>query len=118
MDNLLSRFALDYWYQVLMAVCIAVFLLNGAGLLHVLPTVPTTIISLGGFFVGFGEFINHPLQTELVSSSASHSPGIRTGHPRKNSPLGIASVLFGLVLVGVGIFVLYKLILAGKAMYW
>jgi hypothetical protein len=62
MDNLLSRFALDYWYQVLMAVCIAVFLLNGAGLLHVLPTIPTTIISLGGFFVGFGEFINHPLK--------------------------------------------------------
>jgi len=107
MDNPLSKLALDYWYQVLMVVSIAVFLLTGAGLLHAFPTVPTAIISLGGFFVGLGEWINHPLQTALTPPSAYYPQGVLTGHPRNSSLLGIAFVVLGLVLVGVGIYKLF-----------
>lgn len=107
MDNPLSKLALDYWYKVVLVVCIAIFLLTGAGLLHTFPTVPTAIISLGGFFVGLGEWINHPLQTALVPPSAYHPPGVLKGHPRKPTLLGVAFLVFGLVLVGVGVYKLF-----------
>lgn len=104
MDNPLSKLALDYWYQVLMVVSVVVFLSVGAGLLHAFPTVPTAIISLGGFFVGLGELINHPLQTALVPPSTYHPPGVITGHPRNSSLLGVGFLVLGLVLVGIGVF--------------
>ena len=40
MENPLSKLALDYWYQVLMVVCVLVFLLTGAGILKEVPVAP------------------------------------------------------------------------------
>jgi len=61
------------------------------------------LLSLGLFLVGIGEWINHPFQTVLVPF------GKLTGHPRKNSPLGIAFDIAGVALVAVAI---YKLVVA------
>jgi hypothetical protein len=107
MDNPLSKLALDYWYQVLMAVGIAVFLAAGAGLLSVFPTVPSAVISLGCFFVGLGEWINHPLQTALMRASAYHPGAVITGHPRNPKFAGVAFDVLGAVLICIG---LYKLL--------
>jgi hypothetical protein len=101
-QNPLSNLALDYWYQVLMVVCVVVFLLAGAGLLKAFPVAPTAAISAGGFFVGLGEWINHPLQTTIMRATVYEPGGVITGHPRSNSIIGVAFVLLGVALVAGG----------------
>lgn len=93
MDNPLSKVALDYWYQVLMVVGIFIFILAGAGLLKVFPPVPTSLISLGVFLFGLGEWANHPLQARI------HPVGIIRGHPRNPRPIGIAFDVVGASLI-------------------
>ena len=107
MENPLSKLALDYWYQVLMVISMVVFLAAGAGVLAAFPTVPTAVISLGTFFDGLGEWVNHPLQTSIMRPTAYHSGGVLTAHPRNNQPIGVAFVILGLLLIFVG---LYKLL--------
>ncbi|AKH39169.1 hypothetical protein BCL69_11332 [Nitrosomonas communis] len=107
MENPLSKLALDYLYQVLMVVCFFVFLFTGSGFLSEFPTVPTALMSIGGFFVGLGELINHPLQTRLLPTTANTLGATAKGYPRNNKPTGIVFVLSGLSIAGVGI---YKLL--------
>jgi len=102
MDNPLSKLSLDYWYQVIMVVCALVFLLCGSGLLKAFPVLPTALMSAGGFFIGMGEWINHPLQTGLLRATVYNMGGVITSHPRNNSFLGVVFVLAGLGLVAVG----------------
>lgn len=102
MDNPLSKLALDYWYKVMMVVGIVVFLLAGAGLLKAYPIAPTSLISLGTFFIGVGEWINHPLQTAIMSPTIGRPGGVITGHPRNAKFGGIAFDIFGIVLIGFG----------------
>jgi hypothetical protein len=98
MENPLSKLDLDDWYQVLMVVCVIVFLLAGAGILKAFPVAPTAAVSAGGFFVGLGEWINHPLQVAMSAVGVAH------GHPRKNSPVGILFLVLGIGLIGFGIY--------------
>ncbi|WP_426993745.1 hypothetical protein [Methylomonas sp. CM2] len=107
MDNPLSKLALDYWYQVLMVVSFVVFLSAGAGVLSAFPTIPTAVISLGCFFVGLGEWINHPLQTALMSATAYHPGGVITSHPRNPRFVGVAFDVLGAILI---VFGLYRLL--------
>ena len=104
MDNPLSKLALDYWYQVLMVVCVVIFIMCGAGMLQAFQVAPAAMISGGGFFVGLGEWINHPLQTAIRLDQFDRATGIISGHPRKNSPIGICFVVGGLCLVFFGSF--------------
>lgn len=103
--NPLSKLALDYWYQVVMAVCVVVFLLAGAGVLKAFPVIPAAAISAGGFFVGLGEWINHPLQTRILRAPTYQ--GVVTGHPRNNSPVGVGFLVIGIGLVGYGVFKIF-----------
>lgn len=93
MNNPLSKLELDYWYKVLMAVGIVIFILSGTGVLSAFPTAPTAFISLGVFFVGLGEWTNHPLQTVLVHG------GVMTSHPRNPEPIGTAFDILGGCLI-------------------
>jgi hypothetical protein len=62
------------------------------------PNGDAALLSLGGVFVGLGEWINHPLQERV-------GVGFKiTGYPRRNSFLGVAFVLFGLSLAGYGVY--------------
>ena len=108
MENPLSRLALDYWYQVLIVVSIVIFLLSGAGFLKSFPTDPTALISLAGFWIGLGEWVNHPLQTSLMPPTAYHPAGIVTGHPRRPSAMGNFFLLLGLVLLALGIYKFFR----------
>jgi hypothetical protein len=100
--NPLSKLALDYWYQVLMVACFAIFVLTGTGVLNAYPTRPIAAISAGGFFIGLGEWINHPLQTTIMHSTPYRDGGIITGHPRSNSIVGLTFVVIGSALVFYG----------------
>lgn len=97
--NPLSKLALDYWYQVLMLVCFTIFVLTGTGMLNAYPTLPLAVISAGGFFIGLGEWINHPLQTTIIHSTPYRDGGIITGHPRSNSIVGLIFLVIGAALV-------------------
>ena len=107
MENPLSKLALDYWYQVLMVVGIVVFLLAGAGLLKAFPTIPTALISFGAFWLGLGEWINHPLQTALRAPSIYFPGGIITGHSRNGRLLGYFFDILGLGLISFGAYKLF-----------
>jgi small neutral amino acid transporter SnatA (MarC family) len=102
--NPLPKLALDYWYQVLMVVCVAVFLLAGAGILKAFPVAPTAAISAAGFFVGLGEWINHPLQISIMRSTAYQPGGVLTAHPRDNKIIGVAFVALGVTLIAYGVY--------------
>jgi len=107
-QNPLSNLALDYWYQVLMVVCVVVFLLAGAGTLKAFPIPPTTAISAGGFFIGLGEWINHPLQTAIMRATAYQPGGVLTSHPRNNNIIGVAFVSLGIALVTWGAYLIVE----------
>jgi hypothetical protein len=107
-ENPLSKLALDYWYQVLMVVSIVVFLLSAAGVLKALPPLPTLLISLGGFWLGLGEWVNHPLQTRFYPQNVCHPDMFSEGHPRHSALLGVAFDLLGFALLGFGIYKLLR----------
>jgi hypothetical protein len=104
--NPLSKLTLDYWYKVIMVVCVVVFLLAGVGILKAFPVPPTAAISAGGFFVGLGEWINHPLQTTIMHATAYQPGGVLTGHPRSNKTIGVAFVALGVALVAWGAYLI------------
>lgn len=92
-------FKIEHWYHALAA-------LGAAGVISALsfdfPGIANAhvlLVSLGGFFVGLGEWINHPLQTAIVPRTAYHSGGVISGHPRHPKTLGVLFDVFGFVLV-------------------
>ncbi len=87
-----------------MVVSIVVFLASGAGVLKAFPTVPTALISLGCFWIGLGEWKNHPLQTGFLPPNAYRPSGILTSHPRRSTSVGNFFLFLGLVLVATGIY--------------
>lgn len=99
MNNPLSKLVLDYWYKVLMVVGIVVFILSGTGLLKAFPTVPTSLIFLGIFWVGLGEWVNHPLKTSLQPRNISFPGGVLTGHPRNPKIIGVTFDFIGGALI-------------------
>ncbi|EIC84716.1 hypothetical protein SPM24T3_09726 [Serratia sp. M24T3] len=101
MENPVSKLKLDAWYMVVISVCTAIFLASAAGLLPNLPTKPTLLISLGGIFLGLGEWKNHPLRTHIQEVWGQRFMG--QGYKRKFSPTGTALCLLGIYLVGKGL---------------
>lgn len=108
MDNPLSRLSLDRWYKVFIAAGFAVFILVGTGALKLFPILPTVSISLGFFFVGLGEWINHPLQTRIRSADAFFPAGVISGYPRNACFLGCFWDVVGVLLLIVGVFGLFS----------
>lgn len=108
----LNQLSLDHWYKVLVAACFVTFLLAGAGVLKVLPAVPTVLISLGGFWVGLGEWINHPKVTITLGISFDGTVSTAEGFPRRPRRLGNAFNALGGALVVAGLVVLTRDLLA------
>jgi hypothetical protein len=108
MENPLSKLDLDYWYKVLMVVSVAILILAGTGVLKAFPTVPTALISLGCFFIGLGEWQNHPLQTGFLPPTAYHPGGVLTSHPRHSNAVGTFFLVLGLILAAVGVYKCFR----------
>lgn len=107
MENPLSKVALDHWYQVLMVAGLAVFLANGAGLLKAYPAGPVGLVSLGCFFFGMGEWMNHPRRTELHPATL-HRPAFKvTRFPRNPGAAGVAVDALGIALIVYGVYRLF-----------
>ena len=93
MDNWFKSLSLDYWYKML--------ILGSLFFLFIALTVPfqgvsnaaVALMAFGLFWIGTGEWINHPLQTRIY-------PGFSTRRfTRRNSPLGVCFVVLGVALI-------------------
>ena len=63
------------------------------------------VTCLGGFLYGVGEWINHPIQTRIVSPAESGYPGWIKGSGclRNNSSYGVAIAVIGTAIFIFGI---------------
>jgi len=105
MNNPPSWLKVEHWYHVFV-------LLGAAGTVAALSVdlkgianAHALLLSLGGFFVGIGEWINHPLQTAIIPPNAYlGGGGVLSGHPRKPKLMGTLFDILGFVLLVVGIY--------------
>ncbi|MEW8508980.1 MAG: hypothetical protein AB2598_20010 [Candidatus Thiodiazotropha sp.] len=105
--NPLEKLVIDYWYKAIAVAGLFVLILSLTVELVSINNNVVQLISLGTFFVGLGEWVNHPLQTAIVPSTAYHPAGKLTGHPRNASLTGTLLDLLGSVLIGVGLYKLF-----------
>lgn len=105
--NPLEKLVIDYWYKAIAVAGLFVLVLSLTVNLVNIDNNVVQLLSLGAFFIGLGEWVNHPLQTSLIPASALYPAGKLTGHPRNSSFSGILLDLIGVVLIGIGI---YKLL--------
>ena len=70
--NPLKNMKIDYWYKALTVVGAALFVFNGTSFFDRYPVVPLGFLSSGIFFIGLGEWINHPLKVRFIG------PGVWT----------------------------------------
>lgn len=97
MSDAFSGFKIERWYHALIAmgaagtVAALAFPFPGVANAHVL------LAALGLFFVGIGEWINHPLQTRVGINFTI------TGYPRRPSSLGTLFDLMGALLLAIGL---------------
>lgn len=104
MDKAPARFELDHWYKVLVLAGAAgvagalAFDLGDVDSRHVL------LLALGVFFVGLGEWVNHPIQTIVFQKTRYDPIHVVTGYPRHPKRLGTLFDLLGALLVGLAIY--------------
>lgn len=95
--NPLKNMKIDYWYKALVAVGAVLFILNGSNFFVRYPAIPIAFLSGGIFFIGLGEWRNHPLQIRVIG------PGlIAKSHPRRFTFIGSVLDVFGIALMIVG----------------
>lgn len=100
-----ALFKIEYWYHVFIIIGAAGVLASLVFDFKGVANKDALLMFLGMFFVGIGEWINHPLQTQIIRPNA-YTPGggIITGHPRKNVALGTLCDILGSVLFLAGIY--------------
>ncbi|EHD1500790.1 hypothetical protein RH702_003269, partial [Escherichia coli] len=96
--NPLKNMKIDYWYKALTVVGAALFVFNGTSFFDRYPVVPLGFLSSGIFFIGLGEWINHPLKVRFIG------PGVWTrGYNRSSCALGIIFDILGCFLIVTGV---------------
>ncbi|EPE4838962.1 hypothetical protein ACSIZT_004402 [Yersinia enterocolitica] len=100
--NLFTNMKIDYWYKALIVIGATLFILNGSGWLERYPMIPTAFISGGIFFIGLGEWVNHPVQIRFISSVH-----FAKSHPRRFTTIGTILDIVGFTSVIVGVMKLF-----------
>ena len=106
MTNPLSNLKIDYWYKAV--VVLAAFLLVISLTVELIDIENTLaqLICLGVLLIGIGEWINHPLQTEIVPPNTYRNAptgGVITGYNRQGSLLGICFDILGFIFIAIGV---------------
>ena len=101
MENPLKSLAIDAWYKALIALSAAVFLMTLTVRVHVLNNATWCQISLGGFLIGCGEWVNHPLKVKIVKPGHLYLPaGTKLeDHNRMASGIGVFFDLIGFAFI-------------------
>ncbi|MFC7298467.1 hypothetical protein [Herminiimonas aquatilis] len=96
MTNPLQSLVIDYWYKAVVVASIVFLLVALTVDLKGVDNKTVILISLGAFFIGLGEWINHPLQTRIA-------PGMKiTSYNRSASLRGSLFDLLGFSIVCIG----------------
>jgi hypothetical protein len=100
MSTGLSGFIPDKWYKVMIGVGGAFFAYSITVKFIGIENKPIQQISAAMFFIGLGEWINHPLRCKIVPATFV-SPGYTTsGHHRSPSLIGrLFDILGGILLI-------------------
>ncbi len=103
--NPLANLKIDYWYKALVVISSVVFLLSLTVKLEDIENNIVQLISLGLFFIGLGEWINHPLQTALMCPNIYDAPGgaITTSYKRSPRLTGNLFDILGFILCSIAI---------------
>jgi hypothetical protein len=100
MNNLLSNIKLDYWYHVLIVLGTLFLITSLTVSLEGVDNNTVQVLSLACLLIGIGEWVNHPILTEIVPPSRSvPSGGELISYPRNNSIVGVSFDLVGLFLL-------------------
>ena len=110
MTNPLSNLKIDYWYKAVVVLSALLLVLSLTVELKGIENALAQLLFLGVLLIGIGEWINHPLQTQIVPRDAYYAPGgaILTSYKRNASLLGICFDILGFSFIAIGV---YKLIL-------
>lgn len=100
--NPLQNLKIKFWYQVIMVSGITVFIINGLGLFTVYPPDIVAFISLAFFFLGLGEWINHPLQQRIMPSDFFGYIVKTSGYPRRSTFIGVVFDVISVILFIIG----------------
>ncbi len=108
MDKFLSGLKIEHWYHVFIifgvfgAITALTFEFKG------ITNTDAFLLFFGIFFIGIGEWINHPLKTGIIPPNIyTAGGGIIKWHPRKNKLLGMFFDILGIILISIAI---YKII--------
>lgn len=102
--NPLEKLVIDYWYKAIAVAGLFVLVISLTVKLVGIDNNIVQLLSLGAFFIGLGEWVNHPLQTRLMPASALYPAGKITGHPRNSSLIGILLDILGCIMIGLGLY--------------
>ncbi|EOV8217199.1 hypothetical protein ACOGYS_000200 [Edwardsiella piscicida] len=100
--NPIANMKIDYWYKVLVAVGVVLFILNGTSILSRYPTIPIAFLSVGMFLIGLGEWINHPFRARFIAPNL-----VARGYSRYPCAIGIIIDIIGVILLIIGIIKLF-----------
>lgn len=64
-SNPLSALTIDSWYKIIPAIGAVTLVLSLTVEIKPLPNLLVLLCSIGAIFIGIGEWINHPLQTQV-----------------------------------------------------
>lgn len=98
-SNFLKNFAIDYWYKMLLIASLIFMVIALTMKIYVISNGALLLVSMGGFFIGMGEWINHPYR-EFVNLSMGAKV---SGHPRSPKIGGILLDIAGALLALIGI---------------
>jgi hypothetical protein len=107
MDNPLSKLKLEYWYHAVIVVCAAGIIVALTVTTKGITNAQALLLFGGGFFVGLGEWVNHPLQSHICQPTTYSYGFTTTSHPRNSRPLGY---IFDLLGIGLVAFSIYKIL--------
>lgn len=105
MESLLSKLKLEHWWHVVTAISAALLGLSLTVPMVGVENATVQLASLGGLLLGIGEWMNHPVQEELVPPEPGRPWGKLTGHPY--SPC-VAGVLLDIAALACFAYAVYR----------
>jgi hypothetical protein len=95
----------EHWYHLFVALGATGVVVSLSIEVKGIANAHSLLFSVGLLFLGVGEWINHPQQTNLMRPTINApNGGVVSGHPRFNSILSLGFDLLGLALLGVALY--------------
>jgi len=107
--NPYKNFIIDYWYKAMLVFCSALLMLALTVDMKVVSNLAMIELALGGVFVSFGEWINHPYQEWLLPSKMGEGFVGKMSHRNRNSSrLGNLFNILGFIFLVLGCVDIYS----------